>query len=92
MKLFEHKVSAFLDFMIERAFPKRNSQKRRLNLLDMLGTFENTKFLFSPICAFPKKVGPFCLSFAYGVPALLPALVGNSRKRSEKMYVPPTSL
>ena len=50
--LLEQKVPVFVDFvrfMIESAFPKRNSQKHRLNILDMLGSFENKKFLFLPI-------------------------------------------
>ena len=46
--LLEQKVYVFADcvrFMIESAFPKRNSQKHGLHLLDMFGTFENKKFL-----------------------------------------------
>ena len=77
----------FSDIMIERAVPKRNSQKRRLNILDMLGSFENKKFLFLPICTLPIKSRPFCTSFAYAVPALLPALLGNSRKRSSVLSI-----
>ena len=47
--LLEQNVPVFTDFvrfMIERAFPKRNSQKRRLDILDILDMCSNTKFLF----------------------------------------------
>ena len=56
--LLEQKVCVFADFvrfMIESALPIRNSQKHRLNLLDMLGSFENKKFLFLIESAFPKR-------------------------------------
>ena len=60
--LLEQKVPVFVDFlrfMIESAFPKRNSQKHRLNLLDILGSCSNTTFLvfvrFTIERAFPKR-------------------------------------
>ena len=82
--VLEQKVPVFVDFirvMIERAFPKSNSQKHRLNLLDILGSCSNTKFLFFRILwsnvYFRKEIlknGHLYVIFACDVPALLPGL------------------